>query len=104
MAELIEGPLTLADAPVLLTLFHTYDRRFFGEPLMDSDDLLSDLQSPEFDLTTDSRAFRTPAALASGFGSLYVVAGKPGRHGRPGQETADGALRRRDDNPMPAGR
>ncbi len=69
MAELIEGPLTLADAPVLLTLFHTYDRRFFGEPLMDSDDLLSDLQSPEFDLATDSRAFRTPAGelVAAGF-------------------------------------
>ena len=69
MAELIEGPLTLADAPVLLTLFHTYDRRFFGEPLMDSDDLLSDLQSPEFDLATDSKAFRTPDGelVAAGF-------------------------------------
>ena len=69
MAELIEGPLTLADAPVLLTLFHTYDRRFFGEPLMDSDDLLTDLQSPEFDLATDSRAFRTRAGelVAAGF-------------------------------------
>ena len=64
MAELIEGPLTLADAPALLTLFHTYDRRFFGEPLMDSDDLLSDLQSPEFDLATDSRAYRTGGGRA----------------------------------------
>ena len=69
MNDLIEGPLSLADAPVLLTLFHTYDQRFFGEPLMDSDDLLSDLQSPEFDLAADSRAYRTSAGelVAAGF-------------------------------------
>ena len=69
MDDLIEGPLNLADASVLLTLFHAYDQRFFGEPLMDSDDLLSDLQSPEFDLAADSRAYRTSAGelVAAGF-------------------------------------
>ncbi len=66
---MIGRPLTLADAPALLALFHTYDRRFFGEPLMDADDLLSDLQSPDVDLATDSRAYRTPAGelVAAGF-------------------------------------
>ena len=54
------GPLTLEEAPRLLELFHGYDRRFFGEPLMDADDLASDLQSPDFDLATDSLGFRTP--------------------------------------------
>ena len=69
MDELIEGPLSPADAPDLLTLFHAYDQRFFGEPLMDSDDLLSDLQSPEVNLTTDSRAYRTSVGelVAAGF-------------------------------------
>ncbi|HWJ54271.1 MAG TPA: GNAT family N-acetyltransferase [Propionibacteriaceae bacterium] len=67
--ELRVGPLTLDDAPRLLDLFHTYDRRFFGEPLMDADDLASDLQSPDFDLATDSLAFRTPDStlVAGGF-------------------------------------
>jgi mycothiol synthase len=58
--DLRVGPLTVDDAPRLLELFHTYDRRFFGEPLMDADDMLSDLKSPELDLTTDSLGFRTP--------------------------------------------
>ncbi len=58
--DLQMGPLTLDEAPRLLELFHSYDRRFFGEPLMDSDDLLTDLQSPDFDLATDSLGFRTP--------------------------------------------
>jgi mycothiol synthase len=53
------GHLTLEEAPQLLELFHSYDRRFFGEPLMDADDLVTDLQSPDFDLSTDSLGFRT---------------------------------------------
>jgi mycothiol synthase len=67
--DLRTGPLTLDEAPRLLELFHTYDRRFFGEALMDADDLLSDLQSPDFDLTTDSLGFRTPDStlVAGGF-------------------------------------
>jgi GNAT superfamily N-acetyltransferase len=67
--DLRAGPLTLDDAPRLLELFHTYDRRFFGEPLMDADDLASDLQSPDFDLATDSLGFRTPDStlVAGGF-------------------------------------
>lgn len=67
--DLRAGPLTLDDATRLLELFHTYDRRFFGEALMDADDLLSDLQSPDFDLATDSLGFRTPDStlVAAGF-------------------------------------
>jgi mycothiol synthase len=67
--DLRQGPLTLDDAPRLLELFHTYDRRFFGEPLMDADDLASDLQSPDFDLTADTLGFRTPDStlVAGGF-------------------------------------
>ncbi len=67
--DLTVGPLTVADAPALLALFHTYDRRFFGEGLMDADDLLSDLQAPDFDPATDSLAYRTPAEelVAAGF-------------------------------------
>jgi mycothiol synthase len=57
--DLQQGPLTLNEAPRLLELFHSYDRRFFGEPLMDDDDLLTDLQSPEIDLEIDSLGFRT---------------------------------------------
>jgi ribosomal protein S18 acetylase RimI-like enzyme len=57
--DLHAGPLTLDEAPRLLEFFHSYDRRFFGEALMDEDDLLSDLQSPDFDLATDSLGFRT---------------------------------------------
>ena len=67
--ELQAGPLTIDDAPRLLELFHTYDRRFFGEPLMDADDLASDLQSPDFDVATDSLGFRTRDSIlvAGGF-------------------------------------
>jgi mycothiol synthase len=66
---LTAGPLTLDDAPRLLELFHTYDRRFFGETLMDADDLLSDLQSADVDLATDSLGFRTADStlVAGGF-------------------------------------
>jgi mycothiol synthase len=67
--QLHAGPLTLDEAPQLLELFHSYDRRFFGEPLMDADDLASDLQSPSFDLATDSLGLRTPDStlVAGGF-------------------------------------
>ena len=67
--DLHVGPLTLDDAPRLLELFHTYDRRFFGEALMDADDLASDLQSPDFDLGADTLGFRTPDStlVAGGF-------------------------------------
>ena len=67
--DLQAGPITLDDATRLLELFHTYDRRFFGEPLMDADDLASDLQSPDFDLAMDSLGFRTPGSslVAAGF-------------------------------------
>jgi mycothiol synthase len=67
--DLHVGPLTIDDAPRLLELFHTYDRRFFGEPLMDADDLASDLQSPDFDLGADSLGFRIPDStlVAGGF-------------------------------------
>jgi mycothiol synthase len=67
--DLQVGPLTLDEVPQLLELFHTYDRRFFGEPLMDSDDLESDLRAPDFDLATDSLGFRTAEStlVAGGF-------------------------------------
>jgi mycothiol synthase len=63
------GPLSLDEAPRLLELFHVYDRHFFGEPLMDADDLLADLQSPDVDLATDSLGFRTldSTLVAGGF-------------------------------------
>jgi mycothiol synthase len=59
--DLYGGPLDLADVPVLLELFHRYDRSFFGEPLMDADDLHADLAEPDLDLATDSLGLRTGA-------------------------------------------
>lgn len=57
--ELTAGPLSLDDVPALLELFHTSDRRFFGEPLMDADDLHAELADPELDLARDTLALRT---------------------------------------------
>ena len=67
--DLYTGPPSLDDGPRLRELFHTYDGRFFGEPLMDADDLASDLRSPGFDLATDSLGFRTADStlVAGGF-------------------------------------
>lgn len=67
--DLTAGPLTLEDIPALLALFHRYDRRYFGEPLMDADDLESDLSVPDLDLAADTLALRTPdgTLVAGGF-------------------------------------
>jgi mycothiol synthase len=67
--ELLAGPLSLADIPALLGLFHRYDRRYLGEPLMDADDLESDLAVPDLDLAADTLGLRTPdgALVAGGF-------------------------------------
>ena len=65
--DLTAGPLSLADVPALLNLFHRYDRRFFGEPLMDADDLHADLS--DLDLAADTLGLRTPDGrlVAGGF-------------------------------------
>ena len=67
--DLTAGPLTLDDVPALLALFHRYDRRFFGEPLMDADDLAADLAAPDLDLAADTLALRTGdgTLVAGGF-------------------------------------
>jgi mycothiol synthase len=67
--DLTAGPLTLDDIPELLGLFHRYDRRYFGEPLMDADDLESDLAAPDLDLAADTLGLRTrsDALVAGGF-------------------------------------
>jgi mycothiol synthase len=67
--DLTAGPLTLDDIPALLALFHRYDHRYFGEPLMDADDLESDLSVPDLDLAEDTLALRTPdgTLVAGGF-------------------------------------
>ena len=57
--DLVAGPLSLDDVRPLLGLFHAYDRRFFGEPLMDAEDLHSDLADPELDLARDTLGLRT---------------------------------------------
>ncbi len=67
--DLTAGPLSLDDIPDLLALFHRYDRIFFGEPLMDVDDLGADLAAPDVDLAADSLALRTSdgTLVAAGF-------------------------------------
>jgi mycothiol synthase len=67
--ELRAGPLRLDDVSALLALFHTYDRRFFGEPLMDAEDLHSDLSTPDLDLATDTLGLwtRDNDLVAGGF-------------------------------------
>jgi len=67
--DLVAGPLSLNDIPALLELYNAYDRRFFGEPLMDADDLHADLSAPTMDLTADTLALRTPdqALVAAGY-------------------------------------
>lgn len=52
--DLLAGPLSLDDVRAFLELFHTSDRTFFGQPLMDADDLHSELADPELDLTRDT--------------------------------------------------
>ena len=58
--DLTAGPLSLDDVPALLKLVHRYDRRYFGEPLMDADDLRADLSAPDLDLAADTLGLRTP--------------------------------------------
>jgi ribosomal protein S18 acetylase RimI-like enzyme len=67
--DLVAGPLSLDDVPALLALFHRYDRLFFGEPLMDADDLHADLGAPSLDLSADTLGLRTPdrTLVAGGF-------------------------------------
>lgn len=67
--DLTAGPLSLDDVLPLLALFHRYDRRFFGEPLMDADDLHTDLAMPSLDLAADTLGLRTPdqTLVAGGF-------------------------------------
>ena len=59
--ELRVRPLTLDDVPDVIELFHRYDRQFFGEPLMDADDVASEFAAPDFDPITSSRGYWTPA-------------------------------------------
>lgn len=67
--DLAAGPLRLDDVGALLELFHTSDRRYFGEPLMDAEDLHSELADPELDLARDTLALRTTdgTLVAGGF-------------------------------------
>ena len=61
LADLRTRPLTLDDVDEVLGLFHRYDRQFFGEPLMDADDIASEFAAPDMDLTTSSRGYWNPA-------------------------------------------
>ena len=67
--DLVARPLRLDDVPALLALFHRYDRVHFGEPLMDAEDLHSDLAAPDVDLAIDSLGLRKPdgTLVAAGF-------------------------------------
>ena len=68
----------LDDVPDLLELFHVYDRRFFGEPLMDADDLHSDLAMPSLDLAADTLGLRTPdGTLVAGVFVTPVATWRP---------------------------
>ena len=69
MSDVVAGPLSLDDIPDLLALFHRYDRVYFGEPLMDADDLEAELAAPDLDLAADTLGLRTPdgALVAGGF-------------------------------------
>ena len=68
-SDVVAGPLSLDDIPDLLALFHRYDRVYFGEPLMDADDLEAELAAPDLDLAADTLGLRTPdgALVAGGF-------------------------------------
>lgn len=74
----VAGPLSLDDVPALLGLFRRYDLIHFGEPLMDADDLHTDLSAPDLDLAVDTLGLRTPdgtlvgAGYVSGRGHLEV--------------------------------
>ena len=57
--DLRTRPLTLDDVGDVIELFHRYDQQFFGEPLMDADDIASEFSAPDIDLTTSSRGYWT---------------------------------------------
>src|SRR5918994_5393108 len=68
-SDVVAGPLSLDDIPDLLALFHRYDRVYFGEPLMDADDLEAELAAPGLDLAADTLRLHTPdgALVAAAF-------------------------------------
>ena len=57
--DLRTRPLTLDDVGDVIELFHRYDQQYFGEPLMDADDITSEFSAPDIDLTTSSRGYWT---------------------------------------------
>lgn len=70
-ADLMIRSLTMADADAVLKLFHGYDREFFGEPLVDLDDLVSGWQAPSFSFD-DTRGHVNNAGELVAFGTLDV--------------------------------
>ena len=68
-------PLRVTDADVALALQHAYDLEFLGEPMMDIEDLVSELTAPELDLDADTLGCWTPADELVGF----TVLGPRGR-------------------------
>ena len=56
---LTRTPLRLDDAPAVLALANREDERWLGEPMMDLEDLIGELRSPELNLEADTSAVRT---------------------------------------------
>jgi len=69
-ASLSRRPLRVDDAAAALALQHAYDLEFLGEPMMDVEDLLSELTTPELDLQTDTLGCWTANDELAAFGLL----------------------------------
>ena len=69
-ASLSRRPLRVDDAAAALALQHAYDCEFLGETMMDLEDLVSELTTPELDLRTDTLGCWTATDEMVAFGIL----------------------------------
>ena len=70
-ASLSRRPLRVDDAAAALALQHAYDREMLGEPMMDLEDMVSELTTPELDLQTDTLGCWTATDELAGFATAF---------------------------------
>ncbi len=58
-------PLVDADLEAVVGLLHAYDRRWFGEPLLTTGDVLAEWDAPAFDLAVDSEGWDDDGELVA---------------------------------------